>query len=179
MEIENRMLNIFKNVSGGEWSLFTLEAKGNLPIEKTSTTDNYPLHISEELAQRFRMGEIYEMVNSPYMIQMIPISNYKGEYKSYFKRVFDNSELIDLQSEYTRESTMYGLTVAFFGVVIIWIVMSYLLSPLSYLEQKVRKLELGILVEPIKARSNDEIGYLAGAMENMRQSLYKRSNLYF
>lgn len=174
MEIESRILNIFKKVSGGEWYLYSLDMEDHLMIEKTSLDDNFPVSINDELVSSFDEGKVYETEEPPYIIQMIPISNYKGEYKNYFKRVFDNSELIALQNEYTREAILYGFFASLISVSLLWIVMTYLLSPLSYLEQKVRKLESGVLVEPIKVRSNDEIGYLASAMENMRQSLYKR-----
>lgn len=105
---------------------------------------------------------------------MIPISNYKGEYKNYLKRVFDNSELIALQNEYTIRYITYGVLAGIFSILLLWIVLTYLLKPLVYLEQEVRKLELGTLREPIEVKSNDEIGYLAEAMENMRKSLNKR-----
>lgn len=176
MEVESRILNIFKKVSGGEWYLYSLNGLNTFMMGSTLETDNYPIDINNKLASSLNKGEIFKSNESPYIIQMIPVSNYKGEYKNYFKRIFDNTELIALQREYTREYIIYGVLAALIGIILLWIVMTYLLNPLIYLEQKVRKLELGALDEPIKVKSNDEIGYLAGAMENMRQSLYKRES---
>lgn len=174
MKVENRILNIFKNISGGEWYLYSLDEEEQAVLESTIEVDSYPIDLSEELQSSLAKGEVFKTEESPYIIQLIPVANYKGEYKNYFKRVFDNSELKGLQNEYTKLYILYGVLAALFSTLVLWAIMTYLLNPLIYLEKDVRKLELGELVEAIEIKSNDEIGYLAGAMENMRQSLYKR-----
>lgn len=174
MEIESRILNIFKNVSGGEWYLYSLNDIDRTIMGGTTEIDSYLINIDEEMSLSLKKGEVLKIEEPPYIIQMIPVANYNGEYKNYFKRIFDNSELIALQSKYTRVSIVYGILAALIGMLLLWIVMTYLLNPLIYLEKKVRRFELGALEESIEVKTNDEIGYLAGAMENMRQSLHKR-----
>lgn len=174
MKVESRILNIFQNVSGGQWYLYSLDKGEESLLESTIETDNYSIDLDEELATSLAKGEVFKTEESPYIIQLIPIANYKGEYKNYFKRVFDNSDLIALQNKYVRRYLIYGLVAALISILLQWIIMTYLLNPLTYLEREVRKLELGVLVQPIEVKTNDEIGYLSGAMEHMRQSLYKR-----
>lgn len=174
MEIGSRLLNIFKNVSGGEWCLYTLDTQSQSLMQATLPCDTYPIEITSEIKEILYKGEVFVTQESPYIIQMIPVANYKGEYKHYLKRVFDNSKLIDLQGQYTRSNILYGIIASFISIVFIWLIMGHFLKPLIYLEQKVRKFELGTMDEAIEVKSDDEIGYLAGAMEKMRQSLYKR-----
>lgn len=176
MEVESRILNIFKNVSGGEWYLYSLNGKNQSLMQATVENDSYPLDINKEIATSLYNGEVYTTEKSPYIIQMIPIANYKGQYNHYLKRIFDNSELINLQSQYTRGYIIYGILAAIFATILLWIIMTHFLKPLIYLEQKVRNFESGAMDEAIEVRSNDEIGYLAGAMEKMRKSLYKRES---
>ncbi len=172
MEIENRILTIFKNVSGGEWYLYALGQ--NTLLEGTSKADHHPLEITETLALSLTQGQVHTSESPPYLIQLIPINDYQGNYQYYLKRVFDNRDLIALQRGYTRKYLIYGVLAALVGISLLWLVMGYLLRPLLYLEQRVRQLELGDLGQAIAVRTDDEIGYLAGAMENMRQSLSQR-----
>lgn len=176
MEVGSRILNIFKNVSGGEWYLYSFNNKEQNLIEGTIEDDTYLVDINDEIAASLAKGEVVKIDQSPYIIQMIPILNYKGEYANYFKRIFDNSDLIAIQNEYTKQYIISGVSAAIIVILLLWSLMTYLLSPLIYLEQKARKFKLGTLDESIEVRSNDEIGYLAEAMENMRQSLYKRES---
>lgn len=172
MEIENRILTIFKNVSGGEWYLYALDE--NTLLEGTSPVDHHPLEITEALALSLAQGQVFTSESPPYLTQLIPIDDYQGDYSYYFKRVFDNSDLLALQRGYTRKYLIYGIMAALVGIFLLWLAMAYLLKPLLYLEQRVRQLELGDLGQAIAVKSDDEIGYLAGAMENMRQSLSQR-----
>lgn len=174
MEIESRILNIFKNVSGGEWYLYSLNENKQSLLGGTVLEDSYPVEINTELAASLGNGEVNKIEKPPYVIQKIPFANYQGEHKHYFKRIFDNSGLITLQNEYTKQYLMYGMFTAILGVLLLWTVLSHLLNPLTYLEQNARKIEAGNLEQPIEVKSSDEIGYLAKTMENMRQALYKR-----
>lgn len=169
-----RILAIFKNVSGGEWYLYALEKEETYLIHSTNPTDLFPRNMTPERADKLQAGEVLTEVHPPYVVQSIPIEDFKGQYNFFLKRVFDNGELIALQQQYTRNSLTYGFVLAGAGSLLLWIVLRFLLRPLAYLEQKVRRFESGTLDESIKVGSRDEIGYLAGAMENMRQSLLKR-----
>lgn len=176
MVIGSRILNIFKNVSGGEWCLYSLNLQDQTLMETTLDCDTYPISLNPEIKEKLSTGQIHVMHKSPYIIQMIPVSNYKGDYNYYLKRVFDNSELINLQKKYTRGNILYGILASIISIVFLWLIISYLLKPLVYLEHKVRKFESGSMDDAIEVKTNDEIGYLAGAMEKMRQSLYKRES---
>ncbi len=174
MEVGERMLNIFQEVSGGDWFLYSLKEDEKSLLQATSTEDTFNFDLKEEYLESLKAGEIISFEDSPHIIQMIPIENYRGEYQNYLKRVYDNTNLIELQNEYTRAYIRNGILAAIFAVGLVWTVLSYLLEPLSYLEEEVRKLESGVLDSPIKVKSTDELGYLAGAMDSMRISLSKR-----
>lgn len=174
MKISSRILNIFKDVSGGEWSLYTFDENGQSLLESTIPEEDYSSEINKELALHLINGQIMKNEKTPYLTQKIPIASYDGEYRHYFKRVYDNSELIALQSKYTNQYLLYGLLTAIIMISLLWALLSYLLNPLLYLEQKVRLFEAGALTDVIEVKSTDEIGYLARAMENMREAIYKR-----
>ena len=130
--------------------------------------------MTRERAEKLQAGEVLTEIHKPYVVQTIPIEDFKGQHSFFLKRVFDNSELIALQQHYNRNSLLMGFGLATAGSLLLWVVLQFMLRPLTYLEQKVRRFESGTLQESIEMMSRDEIGYLAGAMEKMRQSILKR-----
>lgn len=174
MEVGERMLNIFQDVSGGDWYLYSLKDEGKSLLKSTTDKESINLDLDDKSLASIKSGEILSFEKSPYIVQIIPIKNYDGEYVNYLKRVYDNSQLISLQKEYMMIYVIYGIFAGIFAIALHWSLLTYLLNPLTYLEKEVRKLESGILNKPIKIKSSDELGYLAGAMESMRRSLNKR-----
>lgn len=174
MALDERILGIFQNVSGGEWYLYSLDEKNEQLILGTRETMRLNCEKPVDYLQQLKAGKLVEVVEPPYIIQMIPLEDYNGAFRFYLKRAFDNSELIGLQHQALYESLYYGVGVSLLGSLLLWLAMRYQLAPLTYLEQKVRRLEEGTLEEPIVTHAKDEIGYLAGAMEKMRCSLRNR-----
>jgi len=174
MELEDRILNIFNNVSGGEWYLYSIKENQNFLMKGTTDEDAYPINFNEKHLDDLKKGEIIERYDSPYIIQMIPITDFEGNHSYYLKRVFNNSELIELSNKYTFNSLIYSLIIALLGMLMLWLVVNYLLKPLSYLEDKTRRFMAGTLDESIKVDTKSEIGYLADTMEKMRLALLKR-----
>ncbi len=174
MEVGQRILNIFSNVSGGDWYLYSFNESTQHLLHSTNSEDLYPLEMSPAVMNTLHEGHIIEESYAPYVVQVMPISDYEGNFHFYLKRIFDNSELISLQQQYFRNSLIYALGVAGAGSWLLWFVLRYLLNPLIYLENKVRKFEAGTLDETIDVNTQDEIGFLARAMETMRQSLLHR-----
>jgi diguanylate cyclase (GGDEF)-like protein len=173
MDLGDRILNIFNNVSGGEWYLYSLKVEDNDFMIGTTLNDIYPLN-SNGNTEDLLKGKMVVEYDSPLIIQLIPIKDFEGSYSYYLKRVFNNNELINLQKTYTRDSIFYSLIVSILGMVILWIMVHYMLKPLNYLEIKARKFMSGTLDEDIKIESKSEIGYLADTMEKMRLSLQNR-----
>ena len=174
MELGYRILDIFNNVSGGEWYLYSIKDNENYLMDGTIEKDIYPIKISPKITKKLKSGEIFEKIDTPYIIQMIPIENFEGEYTYYLKRVFNNSKLINLQKKYTRDSLIYSTFIAFGGMTLLWIIINYLLRPLTYLEKETRKFTSGTLDGTINIKSKSEIGFLADTMEKMRQTLKER-----
>jgi len=174
MCVGSRILQIFKNVSGGEWYLYTFDQEAAHLVHSTHPTDLFSREMNAELAEKLQAGEVLTEVHKPYVVQTIPVEDFKGQYSYYLKRVFDNSKLIALQQQYNRNSLLVGFGLAATGSLLLWVVLQFMLRPLIYLEQKVRRFESGTLQDSIEMVSRDEIGYLAGAMEKMRQSILKR-----
>jgi methyl-accepting chemotaxis protein len=173
MELGERILNIFNKVSGGEWYLYSLKENSDL-MKGTTENDIYLLNLKEDETSKLSKGKSIIRYESPLIIQLIPIKDFEGDYSYYLKRVFNNSALINLQKQYTKDSLVYSLGVAFIGMVSLWVLVNYLLKPLTYLEDKARKFMSGTLDENIKVESKSEIGYLADTMEKMRISLQNR-----
>jgi len=143
-------------------------------MKGTTDEDTYPINLNEKHLDDLKKGEIIERYDSPYIIQMIPITDFEGNHSYYLKRVFNNSELIELSNKYTFNSLIYSLIIALLGMLMLWLVVNYLLKPLSYLEDKTRRFMAGTLDESIKVDTKSEIGYLADTMEKMRLALLKR-----
>ena len=176
MCLESRIINIFKNVSGGEWFLYSLNNKESELLYGTSDQPSFPSPLTSWEYQQLLSGETLIDLNSPYVIQRVPIQNFEGRYSHYFKREFDNSELIALQSRYTMNSFIFAAGLSIAGLTLLCFFLTRLLRPLKYLEQKARNFEKGTLIEPIEVQTKDEIGVLAKAMETMRQSLITRES---
>ncbi|RQD69486.1 MAG: diguanylate cyclase [Tindallia sp. MSAO_Bac2] len=168
-----RILGIFQNVSGGDWFLMQFNEWGARRIHGTDSSP-FPISLNEEQLLYLGNGRVLTETDPPYVIQRVPIADFKGDYNYYLKRIFDNSELIGLQQQYTRDSLMFGFSMAIAGSIALWALLRRLLQPLLYLEQKVRRFEAGTLDESIEVTSKDEIAYLARAMEKMRQSIHRR-----
>ncbi|WP_195683515.1 sensor domain-containing diguanylate cyclase [Alkalibacter mobilis] len=173
-ELGQRILNIFRNANGGEWYLYSIYDDRQKLIHSTHVQDLYPMEFTEEIIQKLKNGEIIEEYEEPYLMQMIPVDDYSGKYDFYLKRVFDNSGLIGIQKDHTRNNLIFALLVAMIGSFVLWIATKYLLGPLYELEKKIRKFEAGKLNETIDMDCDSEIGYLAYTMENMRKSIIQR-----
>ncbi len=176
MELGERILGIFQNVSGGDWYLYGLTPESEELMQGTRETVQLTCEKPANYLVQLSEGKRVEVVEPPYLIQMIPLKDYKGDYRFYLKRVFENSELIGLQQAALKENIYYGAGISALGSLFLWLTMRYQLAPLTYLENKVRLLEEGILEEPIAVDAKDEIGYLASAMEKMRRSLRERED---
>lgn len=171
-----RILDIFKNVSGGEWFLYDINAPSSDALCGTREESKFPTELTETEYRDLLQGTTLIHTENSYVIQKVPLQNFRGEYSHYLKREFDNSELIALQSRYTLNSMVFAAILSLLGLIFVWLFVHRMLRPLTYLEKKARSFEAGTLVSPIEVSSKDEIGVLAKAMETMRKSLISRES---
>lgn len=129
MEVGERMLNIFQDVSGGDWYLYSLKGGVKSLLKSTSTEDSFNFDFNKEDLESLKSGEILSFEESAYIVQIIPIKNYRGEYNNYLKRVYNNNKLINLQNEYTMAYMRNGLLAGIFTVALLWTLLRYLLGP--------------------------------------------------
>lgn len=175
MIIGSRILNIFKNVSGGEWSLYELQDTASsytlaLGTAEADETD-MPAHVFELI----KSGENVFLEQGPYLTQLVPLCDYAGNINWFLKRVYDNSEANYFARKQRNSSIIFGLLIVLVGFLATIALLKYTLMPLTYLLKKTNALAAGNLNDTIIINKDDEIGQLAKAMESMRQSIQRHS----
>ncbi|MCK5032218.1 MAG: HAMP domain-containing protein [Calditrichia bacterium] len=86
---------------------------------------------------------------------------------------------VGMKSEYIREQVSQPiesiiitiLTVTLIGIIITYFLSNRILKPILYLTSRANEISTGKLEEQVSVKTNDEIKYLAEAVERLRESL--------
>jgi len=165
------ILSIWKQASAGEWYIYEFE---NLTVgeQLVSTSSQLPILPCEDKLVKLSMGETIECRHDrKYLVNMIPLHNYTGEIKWAIIRVFDNSELNNLQNKQYMNNISFGSLLAFIVWVIGFILLQKLFSPLEKIIGVADLWAHGKLEHPLQLKTGDEIERLANTMESMRSSI--------
>lgn len=172
LPLDHRILKIFKKISGGEWFIYSME--GDKSVKLSATTDKEPaVKLSGANVQTMLQKKNLFLNMEPYLVEAIPLKNYAGKIQWYIKRVYDNSQTIQMATQQRNRNIGFGLAITMIGFSTIIFVMLYLLRPLGYLVERTKAFAAGDLSREVEVKSKDEIGQLATTMEIMRQSLIK------
>lgn len=86
---------------------------------------------------------------------------------------------VGMKSSYIREQVSKPiesiiitlLSVTLVGIIIVYILSNRILKPILYLTERANEISTGKLEEPVSVKTNDEIKFLADAVERLRESL--------
>jgi diguanylate cyclase (GGDEF)-like protein len=170
LPFDHRILNIFKRISGGEWFIYSMKGESDILLSATSDKEP-PVKLPKANIQNILQGESVFLNMEPYLLEAIPLKDYAGNVRWYVKRIFDNSQTIQMAAQQRNRIIGYGLVITLIGFSTIFFLMLYLLKPLGYLVEKAKAFTAGDLSQEIKLKAKDEIGQLAVTMEKMRQSI--------
>jgi len=165
------ILEIWKRAGAGEWYIYELENQ-IFGEQVASTSPKLQIIPCKDLVMKLANGEITEcMHDQKYIVNMVPLQNYKGEIKWAVIRVFDNSEQIALQRNQYRDNIIFGLALAILFGFIGFISLRKLFTAFNKIIGVADLWANGVLDHPLYIKTGDEIERLANTMESMRSSI--------
>ncbi|MDF1614248.1 diguanylate cyclase [Desulfurivibrio dismutans] len=173
VNLDEKILGIWQRAAGGEWYLLRLDEATLSVLNGTGANEPDYLNIGPETTAALCHGEPVRLNHGNYLVQMVPLADFAGDYAWVLKRVYDNSELLAKHKKQFNNTVLFGLLIVLLGTVLTFLVLRWLLRPLEHLVAVARTWARKDLSQPVAINSNDEIGVLGRAMESMRRKLQR------
>lgn len=170
--LDERTLNGFKSVNGGEWYLCAL--RDGVIKNIVGTAGGCGLVHSEERILQIKENETVYLENGFIQTQIMRLEDYSKDVNWFLSRVFDNTEMAYIRIQQRNSSMFWGFSLVAVGLVLMSLLMQKLLSPLTYLAGKTKLFTDGDFGETVMIAREDEIGQLALSMEKMRKAIHKK-----
>ncbi|OEF95814.1 SpoIIE family protein phosphatase [Desulfuribacillus alkaliarsenatis] len=169
--IGNHVLDVWKRAGAGEWYLYEFN-NGEFGELLASTCGPLLTELCSDNIKMLTLGETTECTDGKEIINIVPLNNYQGEINWVVVRVYNNTEMIQLQHQQTRYNVIFGIALASMFGIISFIFLHRLFSPFHELINTTDQWATGQLQIPLKiVNSGDELERLSKTMENMRVSL--------
>lgn len=170
MGITEETLAHFKEEYGGEWSLFGIEngqVSWMIGTEGEKESRMTAGHVDKIVA-----NETVSFLDGHQLFISIPLEDYSGEVKWYLEQKLDVSGQLAKERTYFITMIVIGLVISAIGIFVLYYFTRRILKPLSDITENVEKVAAGDLTqEEMRVKTNDEVGILAGSVNEMKNHL--------
>jgi len=174
------ILEKWKETMGGEYYLYCNNTRGvswdtedsSGCLAKTTGEDNFPVS-KEGIKQVMETGKpgVFFLDKDTKAAVIIPIHDYQGKTIGYVKNILDRSDILNQLRETLTMVVLILVGSVVVLTVIIFLIISKFLAPLSTLENGMARVGKGDLTVNFNIKTGDEVGRLAGSFRNMLEGV--------
>ncbi|MTI86139.1 MAG: methyl-accepting chemotaxis protein [Firmicutes bacterium] len=173
LRFNESFLEDVKEVAPGDYYIYNYGSSGEpeeLLSQASSTDDNY--QIDSKLLEKVKeTGETqYGLTNDRmHSVIAMPYHDFSGELKGYVKAVFSREEIMNRLAANKRFSALIAISSILLALVLLYIIVTSAVRPISKLDQAVSRVAQGDLTGGVNVnyKSNDEIGSLIKSFGQM------------